>query len=84
MGINFVVAFDREHTDIEATKKFFMDAGAEEVAVSYDYIIADDDPDKAVCLFVKMPIAKYLLLSVKGMRLVQIPGLPAYHFTCAE
>lgn len=84
MGVNFVVIFQREGTDIEATKAFFMEAGAEAVEVSYDYVIVDDDPGKAVCFFIKMPMDKYMLLSLKGIKLKQAPGLPAYHFITLE
>lgn len=84
MGVNFVVIFQREGTNVEATKAVFMEAGAEAVEVSYDYVIVDDDPEKAVCFFVKMPMGKYMLLSLKGIKLMQAPGLPAYHFVAVE
>ncbi len=84
MGVKFVVIFKREGTDIEATKAFFMEAGATDVQVSYDYIIIDDDPDKAVSFFVDMPMGKYLSLSMRGLKMKQAPGLPAYHYMAME
>lgn len=82
--VNFCAIFNKEGTDVEAVKKIFMEKGAKDVQVSYDYITLDDEPDTAVTFFVEgLPFGK--LISTKlEMNLFTDPGLPDYHYVCRE
>ena len=85
MKVTFAVIFQTEGTDQKLTRQFFMDNGAEDVAISDDYVIVDDTPGKAITFFVKgMELSDFMTLRLKGLKLEQAPGLPEWHFMCVE
>lgn len=79
---NFVAIFSKEGTDIESTKDYFMKKGAKTVQTSTDYVIIDDDPDKAISFFVEGMTWNQALKCRLEMGLRRDPRLPDYHYIC--
>ena len=84
--VNFVAIFQREGTNVDWLRQYFMDHGAERTDVVYDYIVIDDDPNKAVSIFVKdMPFQNLTTCRLElGLRNGKTKGLPDYHYICVE
>ena len=81
---NFVAIFSREGTDVEKTKAFFLEHGAEEVRVLDDYIVIDDDPSKAISFAVfGMSWSKAFGVRLE-MGLKRDTRLPQSHYVCLE
>lgn len=81
---NFVAVFDKEGTDIEAVKDVFMKNGADDVKVSYDYIMIDDSPDKAVSFFVHGMTWNQCFKTRLELGLHRDIRLPESHYVCLE
>lgn len=81
---NFVAIFQRDGTDVEAMKSLFKEKGADEVQVSYDYIILNDDPNLAVSFFVYGMTWNQCFKTRLEMGLQRDDRLPKSHYVCLE
>lgn len=79
---NFAAIFSKEGTDVETMKTEFIKRGAKSVQVSYDYIVMDDDPNKAVTFFVEGMTWNQCFKTRLDFNLRRDPRLPESHYVC--
>ena len=80
---NYVAIFDGDGTEVEPTKKFFLEHGATNVETSTDYIYSESDPDvHFIAFFVYGMTWPQAFKTRLEMGLHRDPRLPASHYVC--